>query len=305
MFLSRHGYSPDIPGLPRYSYIGDRKTGVYNLKITNVSLEDDAEFQCQVGPASYNKAIRANARLTVIAPPSSIEIINHSSNDKIEIRENQELEIECLVKNSKPAAKVVWYRGDTELKPGRSSETVIDVPEGRLIRYNVLSKIKIKPTAEDDVSEYTCEARHEALPQDMPLRSTVSLSVLYPPGLPYIEGYTEGETIRRGQTVELICRSRGGNPPAQLIWYKNGEQIRMAYRTVGRLSENIYTFTADSSDNKAKYKCEASNVMSPAPLKAEVTLSVLCEYQNFVDFAQVRVGDEAKTCEWRYPWETI
>lgn len=55
---------------------------------------------------------------------------------------------------------------------------MIDVPEGRLIRYNVLSKIKIKPTAEDDVSEYTCEARHEALPQDMPLRSTVSLSVL-------------------------------------------------------------------------------------------------------------------------------
>lgn len=61
---------------------------------------------------------------------------------------------------------------------GKSSETVIDVPEGRVIRYNVLSKIKIKPTAEDDVAEYTCEARHEALPQDMPLRSTVSLSVL-------------------------------------------------------------------------------------------------------------------------------
>lgn len=31
-----------------------------------MSLEDDAEFQCQVGPANFNKAIRANARLTVI-----------------------------------------------------------------------------------------------------------------------------------------------------------------------------------------------------------------------------------------------
>lgn len=51
-----------------------------------------------------------------------------------------------------------------------------------------------------------------------------------PPGAPYIEGYTQGETLRRGQTVELMCRSRGGNPPAQLIWYKNGSQIRMAYR---------------------------------------------------------------------------
>ncbi|KAL0273716.1 UNVERIFIED_CONTAM: hypothetical protein PYX00_006332 [Menopon gallinae] len=269
------GFPSDLPGYPRYSYVGDRKNGVYNLRITNVSLEDDAEFQCQVLPTKFNKEIWTDARLTVIAPPSSIEIVNNSSNNRIEIKENVELEIECLVKNSKPAAKIVWYHGHTELKPGRSSETVIEVPEGRVKRYNVLSKIKIKPTAQDDLSEYTCEARHEALPRDMPLKATVQLSVLYPPGEPYIEGYTERETIRRGQTVELICRSRGGNPPAQLIWYKNGEQIRMAYRTVGRLSENIYTFTADSSDNKAKYKCEASNVMSREALKAEITLTVL------------------------------
>ena len=98
-----------------------------------------------------------------------------------------------------------------------------------------------------------------------------------PPGVPYIEGYTEGETIRRGQTVELTCKSRGGNPAAQLIWYKNGEQIRMAYRTAGRVSENIYTFTADATDNKARYRCEASNIMSQAPLKAEIQLTVLCK----------------------------
>jgi hypothetical protein len=101
-----------------------------------------------------------------------------------------------------------------------------------------------------------------------------------PPGIPYIEGYTEEETIRRGQTVELTCKSRGGNPPAQLIWYKNGEQIRMAYRTAGPVSENIYTFTADASDNKARYRCEASNIMSKAPLKAEIQLTVFCTYPS-------------------------
>lgn len=51
-----------------------------------------------------------------------------------------------------------------------------------------------------------------------------------PPGAPFVEGYTQGETLRRGQNVELVCKSRGGNPPAQLIWYKNGVQVRMAYR---------------------------------------------------------------------------
>lgn len=55
-----------IPGFPRYSVLGDRTQGVYNIKVSNASLEDDAEFQCQVGPARLHSAIRANAKLTVI-----------------------------------------------------------------------------------------------------------------------------------------------------------------------------------------------------------------------------------------------
>lgn len=57
-----------------------------------------------------------------------------------------------------------------------------------------------------------------------------------PPGVPDIKGYREGEILMRGQTVELICQSRGGNPPAQLVWYKNGEQVRAVYRLVKFLS---------------------------------------------------------------------
>lgn len=60
------GFQAVIPGFPRYSVLGDRVQGVYNLKISNASLEDDAEYQCQVGPARFNSAIRANAKLTVI-----------------------------------------------------------------------------------------------------------------------------------------------------------------------------------------------------------------------------------------------
>lgn len=60
------GFSSVIPGFPRYSVIGDRQHGVYNLRVSNASLEDDAEYQCQVGPARLHKAIRANARLNVI-----------------------------------------------------------------------------------------------------------------------------------------------------------------------------------------------------------------------------------------------
>lgn len=60
------GYNTVIPGFPRYSVVGDSAHGTYNLKISNASLEDDAEYQCQVGPATYQTPLRANAKLTVI-----------------------------------------------------------------------------------------------------------------------------------------------------------------------------------------------------------------------------------------------
>lgn len=48
--------------------VGDKDNGVYNLRIRNVSLEDDAEFQCQVGPLRnpLHKPIRRIANLTVL-----------------------------------------------------------------------------------------------------------------------------------------------------------------------------------------------------------------------------------------------
>ncbi|KAH8285661.1 hypothetical protein KR054_011962 [Drosophila jambulina] len=284
------GFSAVIPGYPRYSVLGDRKQGVYNLRISNASITDDADYQCQVGPARLNSAIRATAKLTVISPPASIEIKGYSHNSKVEVRENQDLQLKCIVANAKPAAQIVWYRGNVEYKPEKRED---QVEESTAKRFTTTSSLKLKPGPNDDYTEYTCQAKHKALSPDMPMRATVQLSVLYPPGPPYIEGYSPGETLRRGQTVELMCRSRGGNPPAQLIWYKNGSQIRMAYRTSGRLSENIYTFTAEAGDNKARFRCEASNVMSQNPLKAEVELSVLFAptHVTVMGPTEARVGD--------------
>lgn len=60
-------------------------------------------------------------------------------------------------------------------------DQIIEVPgkngDKRVTRYDTHSRISLKPTAEDDYAEYTCEARHEALSADMPLRATVQLSV--------------------------------------------------------------------------------------------------------------------------------
>ncbi len=99
-----------------------------------------------------------------------------------------------------------------------------------------------------------------------------------PPGPPEIRGYSDGETVRLGQTVNLICESRGGNPLAEIEWFKNGNSIDRSFTTSGRMAMNSYQFRAATDDHNAKYACEARNYMSPLPApRAEVHMTVFCK----------------------------
>lgn len=71
-------------------------------------------------------------------------------------------------------------------------------------------------------------------------RKSFNFSFLFsvPPGPPEIQGYIEGETIRKGQTVSLTCVSHGGNPLAQIVWLKNDQQIDFSYTSSGKLKLN-------------------------------------------------------------------
>ena len=59
------GYDRTVPGKPRYSVLGTDNSGEFSLQITDVQLDDDADYECQVGPALYNQPIRHKAHLTV------------------------------------------------------------------------------------------------------------------------------------------------------------------------------------------------------------------------------------------------
>ncbi|GFW82894.1 nephrin [Trichonephila clavipes] len=96
-----------------------------------------------------------------------------------------------------------------------------------------------------------------------------------PPGPPQIEGYHDGDIVQVGDKLNLACISRGGNPAARLIWFRNNEQVDITYSTGGREATNTHTFTVGPKDNKAVYKCEASNVVTNQPLTASVRLNVL------------------------------
>ncbi|XP_025196659.1 nephrin-like [Melanaphis sacchari] len=270
------GYAAEIPGHPRHSMVIDAGNGVYNLLVRNVTITDDALYQCQVspGPAAGSKPIRSSATLSVLTPPSSVEIINKSEDSKLEVQENQEVTIECIARNSKPASRIVWFRSDEEINPEQRSDNISEetANETKLKLYTVRSRIKVTAKSNDDRVKYKCEAHHKALSD--PLSTTVQIRVLYPPGIPHIEGYNEGDILEKGTYVMLRCVSKNGNPPTKLAWFKNDQLIQNLYSTTEKWSESTYSFTANVSDNNARFRCEAKNSISPLPQYADVVLSV-------------------------------
>ncbi|XP_053201824.1 nephrin-like isoform X2 [Panonychus citri] len=70
------GFDPEIPGFPRYSMKVQQTLGIFNLRINNVQLEDEGDYQCQVGPALNNKPIRSGSKLTVMAGPKEVLILS-------------------------------------------------------------------------------------------------------------------------------------------------------------------------------------------------------------------------------------
>jgi hypothetical protein len=99
-----------------------------------------------------------------------------------------------------------------------------------------------------------------------------------PPGQPQIEGYRNKQPLKKGDTVTLVCISRGGNPLATITWYRNGQRVDSSYTTILNGSKNTYEFTATEEDNNALYSCQAKNDLIVKPLEAEITTIVQCKW---------------------------
>ena len=115
-----------------------------------------------------------------------------------------------------------------------------------------------------------------------------------PPGAPEISGYTEGEVVSIGQQKTLTCISRGGNPPAQLVWLKNGRPIAFKYRKMKRRVLAQFTFTVTQADLSTIYRCEASSIVQPQPMVAVAQMNVQCKCLDMLFMIDERPGPQVK-----------
>ncbi|XP_042866258.1 nephrin-like [Penaeus japonicus] len=216
------GFERHVPGYPRYRYAGDPSKGEHHLVIKGVTLQDDGEYQCQVGPTADTRPIWASANVTVMVAPERVALLGREDGSVVEVMTGSGVALECQVGKARPPPAVAWYRDGLLLHQGLHEDQVQTAPQSRL--WSVRSRLALTATKEDDRIPFSCRAVHPALPEDTakPLEVSVTLSVLHPPNAPIISGYKNSDVLLSGDRRTLTCRVVGGNPRPRVSWYWYG-----------------------------------------------------------------------------------
>ncbi|XP_054854866.1 nephrin [Eublepharis macularius] len=261
----------DIRGFPRYSMVGEPSKGEYNLQITRSQLEDDALYECQVGPSERSSAIVSHSvLLNVLVPPKMPLLTDYEANSTVTWVAGVEYTVKCQVKDARPAAEIAFSKGDDNV-PDAESNTL---PGSEDKLFSTEAVLRITPQSSDNRKWLMCRASNAA--SLIPAVAGFTMNVLFPPDPPVISGY-EGPVVKAKDKLKLTCISPSGNPLATLQWLKNGEVISTSWETddTNQLSRSFLTLSLTAEDNNATVTCRALNQVLSLPLQASLTLHVV------------------------------
>ena len=81
-------------------------------------------------------------------------------------------------------------------------------------------------------------------------------------------------TLNEGDNFICVCRGEGGNPPANVTWYKDGVQIGGT-----EIEEQTLTLSNVDETDSGTYKCMAQSHINATDEKSiEVKLRLNCKY---------------------------
>ncbi|XP_005361306.1 nephrin [Microtus ochrogaster] len=209
--------------------------------------------------------------LQVTFPPSAVTILGSASQS-----ENKNVTLCCLTKSSRPRVLLRWWLGGRQLLP--TDETVMDGLHGGHIS---MSNLTLLVRREDNGLSLTCEAFSDAFSKET-FKKSLTLNVKYPAQKLWIEGPQEGQYIRTGTRVRLVCLAIGGNPDPSLTWFKDSRTVSEPRQPqeprrvqLGSLEKSGSTFSRElvlvigPSDNRAKFSCKAGQLSASRQLEVQ------------------------------------
>nr|XP_021496846.1 nephrin [Meriones unguiculatus] len=264
------GPNPRIPGFPRYSMEGDPAKGEFHLLIEACDLSDDAEYECQVSRSAVGPAfVSPKVILSILVPPRVVRLTPEAGSTVTWVA-GQEYAVTCVSGDAKPAPDIAFFQSGRAVSDVSSTEN--EGSEEKL--FTTEAEARVTPQSSDNGQLLVCEGSSPAL--DTPIKASFTMNVLFPPGPPVIDwpGLEEGH-VRAGESVEVPCTARGGNPPATLQWLKDGKPVSTAWGTehAQAVARSVLVMAVRPEDHGARLSCQSYNSVSGTQERS-ITLQV-------------------------------
>ncbi|XP_052743117.1 irregular chiasm C-roughest protein isoform X2 [Bicyclus anynana] len=208
------GLHRELSGYDRYKMIGSDEEGDYSLDIREVTLDDDAKYQCQVSSGVRGEpAIRSRyARLTVLVPPEPPKILQGNF---YSTTEDRIIKLECVSVGGKPPAEITWVDSNAGVLTQGVTNTVEPLSDGQ--RFTARSIIRMSPKQEHNNQTFTCQAQNTA---DRAYRAaSIQIEVKYAPKVKI--RIKSGRRIPEGQDVVISCTADANPSNLTFRWVMN------------------------------------------------------------------------------------
>ncbi|XP_058442858.1 irregular chiasm C-roughest protein-like isoform X2 [Malaya genurostris] len=258
-----------LGGFERYSMVGSDEEGDFSLDIFPVMLDDDAKYQCQVGPGKKAPSIRSRfATLTVLVPPEPPTIVQ---GDFMVTTEDREIELECVSVGGRPAAEITWIDGLGNVLTSGIEYMKEPLSDSR--RFTAKSILKLTPKREHHNTSFTCQAQNTA---DRTYRSVkVKLDVKYAPKvtITVISRNNDGKMLV-GSDVRLHCHADANPPDITYRWYVGNEML------IGDYSTELVILNISKKYHGTVVECEARNVVGKSEKSETLDISYAPSFRS-------------------------
>ncbi|XP_076325599.1 nephrin-like [Tachypleus tridentatus] len=262
---ARHWKSDDMASRIYFNISGS----IARLQIDPVVKQDEGDFLCRV---DFRKARSRylELRLRIIVPPKKPVIMDETDESQLSLigpyNEGDSLRLQCEVAGGNPRPNLTWWRESVLLD---DSYEIIDNFEVR----NVLQIIPLQ--RHDLMAALTCQAaNNDVIP---PSQATVTVDMNFRPLEVHIEG--DKRPLSAGMAIKIKCSTAGSRPPADVTWWKNGEELKSTKSIIsasGNSTVSTLTFKPSTGDDGKIVFCAATNRYIPgSTMKASWKLNVM------------------------------
>ena len=195
--------------------------------------------------------------------------------------------ISCTSYGGNPLATLTWYKNDKKIN------SIIKTTD-----KSVTAEITIVTNVTDNKARYRCEAANSAI--DIPLFEDITMNVyckrfimvdyflvsskpvfVVPPD--YVTIRKDPVELKPNEQATLTCDSGSSNPPAKILWWRDGILVQGLYNTTkaglhgGTVSTIELKLNITEQLNGIVYTCQATNEALRRSAHDTITLQVLCE----------------------------